>query len=158
MVDTKTTALGAITPIGTDLLYAVDDPGGTPISAKCTVDDVLAVGDTRTATMTNKTLTNPKVNYTPFSAGTKSTGTYTPATSDGHVQTATNGGAHTLAPQVNAGVIIVTYTNNGSAGAITTSGFTIVRGDAFTTTDTEKFLCTLTFDGTYSVLDVVALQ
>jgi hypothetical protein len=43
MADTKVTALVAITPLGTDLLYAVDDPGGTPISAKVTVAAVLAL-------------------------------------------------------------------------------------------------------------------
>lgn len=34
MADTKTTALSAFTPITSDILYGVDDPGGTPISGK----------------------------------------------------------------------------------------------------------------------------
>ena len=35
MADTKVTGLGANTaPIATDLLYMVDDPGGTPASQK----------------------------------------------------------------------------------------------------------------------------
>lgn len=37
MADTKTTALTAMTtPVGTDLIYVVDDPGGTPASQKVT--------------------------------------------------------------------------------------------------------------------------
>lgn len=37
MADTKTTALTAMTtPVGTDLIYVVDDPGGTPASQKLT--------------------------------------------------------------------------------------------------------------------------
>ena len=42
MADTKTTALLAVTSAsGDDLLYVVDDPGGTPASKKITVADFL---------------------------------------------------------------------------------------------------------------------
>ena len=37
MADTKTTALDAFTPILTDILYGVDDPGGTPVGKKLTI-------------------------------------------------------------------------------------------------------------------------
>lgn len=37
MADTKVSALAAATPLGTDLLYLVDDPGGTPLSKSSTV-------------------------------------------------------------------------------------------------------------------------
>ncbi|MGB1215633.1 MAG: hypothetical protein ACPG4X_19845, partial [Pikeienuella sp.] len=37
MADTKTTALTAFTPILTDITYGVDDPGGTPVSGKFTL-------------------------------------------------------------------------------------------------------------------------
>lgn len=41
MVDTKLTGLTAITTVTTDdLLYLVDDPGGTPLSRKITKDDL----------------------------------------------------------------------------------------------------------------------
>lgn len=36
MADSKVTALAAFTPIGTDVMYGVDDPGGTPVSGKHT--------------------------------------------------------------------------------------------------------------------------
>ena len=90
--------------------------------------------------------------------GTKSSGTYTPDEADGNIQHVTNGGAHTLAPMINNGTVIVHYTNNGSAGAITTSGFTLVDGDSFTTTDTHEFLCFLTKANDVSCLTVKALQ
>ena len=92
--------------------------------------------------------------YTSASDGTKTTGTYTPAYTGGNIRTVINGGAHTIAPQSGNGVIIVQYTNNASAGAITTSGFDKVTGDAFTTTDTNDFLATLTVVGTFSHLHV----
>jgi hypothetical protein len=58
----------------------------------------------------------------------------------------------TLAPPTNDCCIILKITNNGSAGAITTSGFTGVFGDSFTTTDTDVFLCTIIkLDGTSSL-------
>jgi hypothetical protein len=42
MADTKVTALTALsTAAGTDILYIVDDPGGSPASKKITVDDLL---------------------------------------------------------------------------------------------------------------------
>jgi hypothetical protein len=44
----KVTALNAITPIGTDVLYIVDDPAGTALSRKTTVADILAVTHTHT--------------------------------------------------------------------------------------------------------------
>jgi hypothetical protein len=94
---------------------------------------------------------------TSFNAGTKSSGTYTPAASDGNVQHATNGGAHTLAPPSTVCSILVEYLNNGSAGAITTSGFTKVVG-SFTTTDTNKFHCWITKGNAYSSLIIQALQ
>src|ERR1044072_3118204 len=48
---------------------------------------------------------------TPFGKGTVTSGTYTPLYSDGNIQTATNGGAHTLAPQADDCTIIIQYTN-----------------------------------------------
>ena len=48
MADTKATALSAFTPISTDLLYGVDDPGGTPVSGKVTFADLFALAATST--------------------------------------------------------------------------------------------------------------
>jgi hypothetical protein len=95
---------------------------------------------------------------TDYDAGTKSSGTYTPDPDDGNQQYCVNGGAFTLAPPSNTCTMTVHITNNGSAGAITTSGFTKVVGDDFTTTDTDEFICYITKTNSRSVLNVVALQ
>lgn len=90
--------------------------------------------------------------------GTISSGTVTPDPGDRPMQKYVNGGAHTLAPTTNVGSVLVTITNNGSAGAITTSGFTKVDGDSFTTTNGHKFRCHISLDDSASLLSVKALQ
>jgi hypothetical protein len=95
---------------------------------------------------------------TPYNAGTKSSGTFTPDEANGSFQYGVNGGAHTLAPPTNNTSIVIQYTNNGSAGAITTSGFTAVTGDTLTTTNGDDFLLFITKINGFSHLNVVALQ
>jgi hypothetical protein len=99
--------------------------------------------------------------------GTITTGTYTPTTAAGsNYKKIIGGGAFTLAPPVAATDTATTLSlfivNNASAGAITTSGFTKVAGDAFTTTDAHKFSCRIEVNdigGTeYSTLVVLAMQ
>lgn len=97
-------------------------------------------------------------NATEYDAGTKTTGTFTPDPANGNFQKAVNGGAHTLAPPGSTCSIVIQYTNNGSAGAITTSGFTKVTGDSFTTTNGHDFMCYLIRNNSFSHLNVVALQ
>lgn len=95
---------------------------------------------------------------TPYNAGTKSTGTYTPDEANGNLQYAVNGGVHTLAPPTNNCTLIIQYTNNASAGAITTSGFTIVDGDTLTTTNGDDFFLQIIKCNGFSSLTVKALQ
>lgn len=75
--------------------------------------------------------------------GTKSSGTYTPTYAESNMKKIVNGGAFTFAAPSAAGSYNVTVdiTNNGSAGAITFTGFVagFPRGDALTTTDAHKF-------------------
>lgn len=114
-------------------------------------DTLLAdVGDALTAGFTSDS----------YSGGTVSSGTYTPAPATGqeNFQHYTNGGAHTLAPPASVCAVVVEILNNGSAGAITTSGFTKVSGDSFTTTNGHKFLAHITKSNSYSHLHVTALQ
>lgn len=94
---------------------------------------------------------------TPYNAGTKSTGTYTPDEANGNFQYAVNGGAHTLAPPTNNCTMVIQYTNDASAGAITTSGFTKVEG-SFTTTNGDDFFAYITKHNGFSLLQIVALQ
>lgn len=87
------------------------------------------------------------------------TGTLTLDVGDCPLQHYTNGGVHTLAPGTVTGFCVVEITNNGSAGAITTSGFTVVRGDLFVTTNGYKYACSITvLNSGASILDVVKLQ
>jgi hypothetical protein len=97
---------------------------------------------------------------TSTSAGTKSSGTFTPApgTASGNHQHATNGGAHTLAPPASCCNMVIEYTNNATAGTITTSGFTKVGGDTPTTTNGHKFLYCIIRSNSYSLLTIRALQ
>jgi hypothetical protein len=73
--------------------------------------------------------------------GTFSSGTYTPTPVGGNFKTITNGGAFTLAAPTVAGDynLIILITNNGTAGAVTFSGFTKTAGDPLTTTDGHQF-------------------
>ena len=112
--------------------------------------NVLLAGTTNTLTV--------GYTITVYDNGTKSTGTFTTDVALGLMQKYTNGGAHTLAPPSGSGMIMMTITNNGSAGAITTSGFGDVFGDSFTTTNGHIFMCLIINDGTNSVLKVKALQ
>jgi hypothetical protein len=95
---------------------------------------------------------------TVYDIGTVSTVTTTPNEANGNMQKFANNGAHTFAPPSNSCSLVVLCTNAGSAGAITTSGFTKVTGSTLTTTNTEKFLFYVTKLDTVSHLAVVALQ
>ena len=92
------------------------------------------------------------------SLGTITTGTVTPDPGDRPMQHYTNGGAHTLASGAVVGSYLLDIVNDGSAGAITTSGWTLVSGDSFTTTDTEAFRCHASIGQQGSLLVVHALQ
>lgn len=97
---------------------------------------------------------------TPFNAGTKSSGTFTPDATNANYQYYTNGGAHTLAAPANDCAIDILVTNNASAGAITFSGFTVNSniGEALTTTNGHKFIISIRrINGTSTYL-IKALQ
>jgi phage-related tail fiber protein len=95
---------------------------------------------------------------TPYNAGTKSSGTFTPDEANGNFQYCVNGGAFTLAPPTNNCTLIIQITNNGSAGSITTSGFTKVTGTAPGTTNGDDFLAYVTKINGFSHLSWQALQ
>lgn len=88
--------------------------------------------------------------------GTKSSGTFTPVFATGTVQHCVNGGAFTLGVPTGNGTMTLDITNNASAGAITTSSWTLVTGDAFTTTNTDTFRCYISVGDVGSHLQVVA--
>ncbi|MGB1214822.1 MAG: hypothetical protein ACPG4X_15760 [Pikeienuella sp.] len=96
--------------------------------------------------------------HTVYNAGTQTTGTFTPDEANGNIQRAVNGGAHTLAPPTNDGTLIIQYTNNASAGAITVSGFTKAETSEITTTNGDDFFFHITKANGFSSLRVEALQ
>lgn len=95
-----------------------------------------------------------------YDNGTKSSGTLTPDEDNGNFQKVVNGGAFTLAvpSTTNGTTIVLQVTNNGSAGAITTSGYDTVTGDTISTTNGDDFLFYITKHGSFSHLHVTALQ
>lgn len=94
-----------------------------------------------------------------YALGTISSGTVTPAASNGeNFIVYTNNGAHTLAPPTNSGVFVIQVTNAASAGAITTSGFTLLDGDAYATTNGQTWLFVVTKCGSSSVLTIKDLN
>lgn len=90
--------------------------------------------------------------------GTKSTGTYTPVFTEGNLKRIVNGGAFTLGVPTGEGTMVIQVTNNASAGAVTTSGYTKVTGDTLTTTDGHDFLLFITVINSFSHLHKQALQ
>ena len=81
------------------------------------------------------------VHVTPTAIGTVSSGTTTIDCGTSPLQYLVNGGAFTLAAPANDSSCLIYVLNNGTAGAISFSGFTVGSntGDALTTTDTQKF-------------------
>lgn len=92
--------------------------------------------------------------------GTISSGTYTPTPSGGNMKRIINGGAFTLAAPTASGdyTLVIQITNNGSAGAVTFSGFTKTTGSIYTTTNGHAFFVYLTKCNGLTLANTVALQ
>ena len=92
--------------------------------------------------------------------GTKSSGTYTPVCGAGQQRYITNGGAFTLAAPAASSNCYVQITNNGSAGAVTFSGFTVGTntGAALDTTNGHLFLVSIVRLNGTSMYSIFAYQ
>jgi hypothetical protein len=134
---------------------AAADTNTTQIATTAYVQAELA--DRARLDLEDQTLTGG-ARVTSKSLGTVTTGTTTPDPGDRPMQHYTNGGAHTLAPGANPGSYFLDITNNGSAGVITTSGWTKVSGDSFTTTNGHLFRCSCSIGNAGSLLNVQAMQ
>lgn len=86
--------------------------------------------------------------------GTISSGTTTLDEANGNLQKCVNGGAFTLAPTSNSSTVVLQVTNNASAGAVTTSGFTLTDGDSIDTGNGDDFFFYCTVIGSFSHLTV----
>ncbi len=78
--------------------------------------------------------------------------TITPDPGDRPIQKITNNGAGTIAPGANQGAYLLVVKNTTGAGAITTSGWQDVSGEAFDTTTTSEFLCHCTVVGDFTAM------
>lgn len=140
-----------VTAAGIELGHATDTTLSRSAAGRLAVEGKNALLNGQTDTLTAGYAT------TSYSAGTKSSGTFTPSEANGPMQNAVNGGAHALAPPTNNTSIHLIYTNNGSAGTITTSAFTKVSG-SFTTTNGDDFECIISNNNGFSTLTIRALQ
>ena len=96
--------------------------------------------------------------------GVITSGTYTPVLFPSNWKYVLNGGAFTLAAPVSVGdniaySLVLYVENTTGAGAITTSGFSKVIGDSFTTTVGHIFYVYVTvFGGGAKIANIVAAQ
>lgn len=135
---------------------------GTPTSGTLTnCTGLPAAGVTGTAAVLsgNSTFTGG-FRVTPFSGGTVSSGTYTPAAYNSNYQYYTNNGAHTLASPADDCAVDILVTNGASAGSITFSGFTVgsSTGSALTTTNGHRFIISIRRINSVSTYSIYALQ
>lgn len=144
--------VAARTITGTANKIAVTNGDGVSGDPTLTVGSSVALLDAAAQTLSGG------ARVTTYDNGTKSSGTLTPDPGNGPHQKYTNNGAHTLAPGTNYGSYWLDVTNGASAGAITTSGWTKVTGDSFTTTNASKFACAAHVSELGSLLIVQAMQ
>lgn len=93
--------------------------------------------------------------------GAKSGGTtYTPTPIGGNTKTIDNAGSFTIAEPTEGGAytIVIQMTNVTGAGTVSFTGFNKKTGDAITTTVGHDFFIYITKVGSFSLVNVVALQ
>lgn len=119
-----------------------------------------AVTDTVAVLGTADQLLSGGANYQSYSIGTVSSGTTTIDCGKNPAQYITNGGTFTLAAPSNDGACLIIITNNGSAGVVTFSGFSVgsSTGDVLTTTNTNKFTISIWRINGISGYRVAAMQ
>jgi hypothetical protein len=141
--ETIQSATAKTTPIDADTMGLIDSAASN-VLRKLTFANLKATlksyFDTLYVALSGSALTG---GFTATAAddGTKSSGTYTPSPATGNYKRIVNGGAFTLAEPSEAGDydLAILMTNNGSAGALTFSGFDKVAGDDLTTTNGHAF-------------------
>lgn len=79
--------------------------------------------------------------------------TITPDPGDRPMQKITNDHAGSILPGSNVGQYTLTVINASGAGALTTTGWTL-KGDAFDTTSTSKFVCACVVTASLSLMSV----
>lgn len=160
------TALGALISGGTDKTtpvdadtFALSDSAASSATKKLTWANIKATLNSLYVRLGTDGALAAGFTATAVNDGTKASGTYTPTPAGGNFKRAVNGGAHTLAAPTATGdyTLAIQYTNNGSAGAITLSGFSKTTG-TFTTTNGDDFLVYIAKVNGFTHANVVALQ
>ena len=138
---------------------ALGTPSGGTLTSATGLPAAGVVGTAATLTVADQTLSGG-ANVTAGNLGTKSNGTATIDCGTVPLQYLTNGGGFTLAAPSNDGSCMVQVTNNGSAGTVTFSGFTVgaSTGATLTTTNTNKFIISIARINGSSVYFVTAQQ
>ena len=133
-------------------IYASNGAAAAPTMRTAANLGILEYGVTATITV--------GYTVTPYSIGTVSSGTTTPAAANGNYQYLTNNGAFTLAAPAADCAIDLLVTNGASAGSITFSGFTVgsSTGSALTTTNTSKFIISIRRINSVATYSIYALQ
>ena len=139
--------------------FLIED-GGTDGSATNAGDNLLLEDVAADSFLSGGGQLNANTGFaaTIFDHGTVASLTVNLSAFNGNFQKVTNGGAHTLVPQLEDSTIVVQYTNNASAGTLTVSGFTQATGDSLTTTNGHDFFLYCTVMGSFKQIHVVALQ
>jgi hypothetical protein len=151
--------IGSLTQAWDADLDAIAALAGTSGVLKKTAANTWAL-DTSTFLTTGASATIA-VGYTvtPANLGAISTGTLTPAPASGNYQYYTNNGAHTIAAPASDCAIDILVTN-GTAGAITFSGFTVGAntGSAYATTASQRYILSIRRINAISTYNWYALQ
>ena len=136
------------------------EAGGTDGSATNAGDNILLEDVAADSFLSGGGQLNANTGFaaTIFDHGTVASLTVNLSAFNGNFQKVINGGAHTLVPQLEDSTLVVLYTNNASAGTLTTAGFTVTKGDSLTTTNGDEFFLYCTTMGSFKALNVVALQ
>lgn len=137
----------ATTIKGTSITGLVKGNGASAPTAATAGTDYLDKGTT--------SLLTAGYTATSYSAGTKSSGTFTPDPSLGNFQHITANGAFTLAPPSSNCTMVIEVVNGASAGAITTSGFNKVTGDTYVTTNGKYYQFFITRTQNVSNLNIL---
>ena len=139
--------------------FVIED-GGTDGSATNAGDNILIEDVAADSFLSGGGQLNANTGFaaTIFDHGTVASLTVNLSALEGNFQKVINGGAHTLVPQLEDSTIVLQYTNNASAGTLTTSGFTVATGDDLTTTNGHDFFLYCTKMDTFKQIHVVALQ
>lgn len=143
---------------------ATGTQGATGIGAQGIQGILGPQGTTGTApnAVQNNLTTTISVGYTitPYNAGNRTTGTYTPSPAQGNYQYYTNNGVHTIGAPTSDCAIDILMTNGSTPGSVTFTGFQvgISTGSALTTTVGHNFIISIRRINSISTYSIYALQ